>query len=266
MWPVRLIRSAGKTEISLCKTRGLFVVRGGRFTPASTAAGDFMNQITPKHPSRVAIVDDDRASRESICLVIQSAGYDTVAFESGEELFEQGGLDGSVCLVTDYRLPGLSGLEIQQRLAEENIAIPVILISGFADVAIAVKAMQQGALTLLQKPYSHEELLAVVADAVNIDKQRRAEQSHQEGARQRLSRLNPKEWDVVRQMLEGHSNKVVASKLRIGLRTVERRRHDVFSKTNVDSEVKLAELIKEAGIDVRIDSVSDMSNGLGRSE
>ena len=100
-----------------------------------------MNQITPTHPSRVAIVDDDRASRESICLVIQSAGYETVAFESGEELFDQGGLDGSGCLVTDYRLPGLSGLDIQQRLAEENIAIPVILISGFADVAIAVKAM-----------------------------------------------------------------------------------------------------------------------------
>jgi len=225
-----------------------------------------MNQKTLRHSSRVTVVDDDRASRESICLVVQSAGYETVAFESGEALFEQGGLNESGCLVIDYRLPGLSGLEIQQRLAEENIAIPVILISGFADVAIAVKAMQQGALTLLQKPYSHEELLAAVADAVNIDKRRRVEQSHQDGARQRLSRLNTKEWEVVRQMLEGHSNKVVASKLRIGLRTVERRRHDVFSKTNVDSEVKLAELIKEAGIDVRIDAASDFSSGLGRSE
>jgi FixJ family two-component response regulator len=204
----------------------------------------------------VSVVDDDRAARDSVCAVIESAGYRTAAYESGETFLNRSDLTHPGCLVIDYRLPGLSGLEIQDKLRRDRVRIPVILISGFADVPIAVKAMQQGAVTLLQKPYSQEDLLNAVTRAFELDEHRRREEQLAEDARIRLDGLNEKEREVLRQMLEGKSNRTVAQSLNIGLRTVERRRHDIFSKTKVDSEVKLAELVKLASFGRRASSVN----------
>ena len=111
---------------------------------------------------------------------------------------------------------------------------------------IAVTAMQQGAVTLLQKPYNQDDLLKSVQRGVTLNIEHRQRQEMADAAKQRLSLLNAKEKEVLEQMLQGKSNKAVAQALGIGLRTVERRRHDIFSKTSVDSEVKLAELVQLA--------------------
>jgi len=197
----------------------------------------------------VVVVDDDRAARESVCAVVQSIGYSTVAFESGESFLNSCDLTRSNCLVVDYRLPGISGLELQQQLRRNRISLPIILISGYADVKTAVTAMQQGAVTLLQKPYNQDDLLSSVRRGVTLNIEHRQRQETADAAKQRLSLLNAKEKEVLDQMLQGKSNKAVAQALGIGLRTVERRRHDIFSKTNVDSEVKLAELVQLAEYD-----------------
>ena len=197
----------------------------------------------------VAVVDDDRASRDSVCAVIQSIGYSTEAFESGESFLNNCDLTRPNCLVVDYRLPGMSGLDLQEQLRNNRIHVPIILISGYADVKIAVTAMQQGAVTLLQKPYNQEDLLKSVKQGVTLNIEQRERRERADAAKQRLSQLNAKEKEVLQQMLQGKSNKAVAQALGIGLRTVERRRHDIFSKTSVDSEVKLAELVQQAQSD-----------------
>jgi two-component system response regulator FixJ len=143
----------------------------------------------------------------------------------------------------------MSGLDLQEQLRKNRINVPVILISGYADVKIAVQAMQQGAVTLLQKPYNQDDLLTSVRQGVSLNSELRERREKADAAKQLLAQLNAKEVEVLEQMLQGKSNKAVAQTLGIGLRTVERRRHDIFSKTNVDSEVKLAELVQQAELD-----------------
>ena len=209
-----------------------------------------MNYRLVNREPLITIVEDDRASRESLAAVAEASGYRTECFSTGESFLQKGDLTQTSCLVVDYQLPGLSGIDILEKLNLQRAKPPFVLVSAFADVTVAVKVMELGALTLLQKPYSQDALLDVISRALRIDAESRRQQQLSEEALARVERLTKKEMDVLKWMLKGMSNRNVAKTLEVGLRTVERRRHDIFEKTNVTSEVELVELVQRAGIDL----------------
>ena len=206
-------------------------------------------QLVNREPL-ITIVDDDRGSRESLAAVAEAAGYRTECFSTGESFLEDGDLTQTGCLVVDYQLPGLSGVDILERLNLQRTKPPFVLVSAFADVTVAVKVMELGALTLLEKPYSQDAMLDVITRAVKIDVTCRKEQQKSEEALALVKKLTSKEMDVLQYMLRGMSNGSVAGILKIGLRTVERRRHEIFKKMKVDSEVEVAELVKCYGLEL----------------
>ncbi|MFC1758761.1 response regulator transcription factor [Planctomycetota bacterium] len=195
----------------------------------------------------VYLVEDDAHFLESAANFLRAQGYAVESYSSGESFLQTVSNDRSACLVTDYRMGGLSGLDIQKCLNDRGVDIPIVFISGHAGVGVAVEAMRQGAITLLEKPFSPADLVNSIEEAREVSLNRHAEQLELNKVRSRLSSLTTKERDVLWMMIEGHANKVVAFRLGISLRTVERRRHEVFSKTGVQSEVQLAELVNMAG-------------------
>lgn len=195
----------------------------------------------------VYIVEDDQEFLKTASTFVSAAGYPVASYSSGEDFLNEVSPDRPACLVSDYRMDGLTGLQIQENLSERGIEIPIVFVSGAADIGVAVQAMRQGAITLLEKPFSPTDLLRSIEEARTITEKRRLEQEQVEEARRLLSAFTDKERDVLWMMIDGHANKVVAYRLGISLRTVERRRHEIFSKAKVNTEVQLAELVNLAG-------------------
>jgi len=191
----------------------------------------------------VFVVDDDPAARESIRALALSAGYNAVTFRSGEEFLAAYDPTVSGCLVTDLRLLGMSGIEIHDTLLRRGIRLPVIVVSGYADVPTAVRVMRKGAITLFPKPFNPEDLLAAVRQAVSLDRKRRAYEDRVQEIRVKLRRLTQDEQRVLKLLVEGKSNKQIALELDLGLRTVERRRQQILQKLEVTSVVELVRLL-----------------------
>jgi len=191
----------------------------------------------------VFVVDDDPNARKSVCALAQSIGYLARAFESGEEFLDSGDLDVPGCLVTDLHLHGMSGAAIQAQLTQKGIKLPVIVISGQADVPATVHLMRQGAITLLQKPYESGDLVRAIHRAINRDRRRREHDLAVRDAWTRLAKLSGNERDVLRGIVSGRSNKQIAFELDIGLRTVERRRRQVLDKLDVSSITEVIQLL-----------------------
>lgn len=193
----------------------------------------------------VFVVDDDPAARESVCALIEAMGLPTASYRSGEEFLEHYNPNQPGCVVTDLQMPGLHGVQVQQQLAELGARIPVIVISGYANVPITVRAMQLGAVTLLEKPYSDEELTQAVQKALAMDAEMRRESIQFEDVRRRLESLTEEERKILDLLIAGTPNKVIAKQFDLGLRTVERRRQRVFAKMAVQSVADLARKVTE---------------------
>ena len=191
----------------------------------------------------VYVVDDDPAGRESLCDLLHSQGLECAAFASAEDFLEQHDDTRLGCVVTDYKMPGMNGAELQAALAARRSRLPVIVVSGFADVPVAVRAMQQGAITLLQKPCDRAELLAAVEAALAVAAQRAQRHADEDEVAARLATLSEDEQQVMQLLVEGRPNKLIAKELDLGLRTVERRRQQVLEKMGVGSLPELASLI-----------------------
>ena len=201
---------------------------------------------------RIYVVDDDPASRESLYLFLRSQGRDAERFESANDFLDAVDIDQPACLITDLKMPGTCGLELQEELARRGSDMPVIVVSGYADVTSAVRAMKNGAITLLEKPYSEEDLANAVSEAV-----RRVATSYDRDRRRKrievqLETLTDGEREIMDLLLQGSSNKTIASKLDYGLRTVERRRHILLEKMNVSSLPELARLVAEVEIGAEV--------------
>lgn len=196
--------------------------------------------------STVYIVDDDQATRESVCALVEGLGYRAVPFPTGEAFLSAYDGSWSGCVVTDHRMPGMSGLELQEQLARRGSHLPVIIVSGYANVPVTVRAMRMGAVTLLEKPYQEFELSSAIREALarNEESRQRAEQRAE--IRRRVDRLTGDEQKVMRRIVAGRMNKAIAIELGMGKRTVERYRHNVFEKMQVDSVAELARLVAEA--------------------
>jgi two-component system response regulator FixJ len=193
----------------------------------------------------VFIVDDDPAVRESMGMLMASAGLDSCGFPSARDFLAAYEPEVPGCLVLDLRMPGMSGIELQEELDRRGATLPIIFLTAYADVPTAVGAVRAGAVDFLQKPVDGGRLLNRVRDALGIDSRSRARRSEAEGARERLARLTARESEVLQLVVEGHTNKAVAKILGISRRTVETHRARIMRKTDAAS---LPELIRIVGL------------------
>lgn len=175
------------------------------------------------------VVDDDEAMRRSLEWLLETLRLPLETFDSAEAFLA--GYDGRPgCLVLDVRMPGMSGLELQERLAAEYPSLPVILLTAHGDVPMAVRAMHAGAFDFVQKPYNGQSLLERVQAAVREAQRRYERESEREVLAERLASLTPREREVLERVAAGEPNKQVARDLGISLRTVEVHRHNLMEK------------------------------------
>ncbi len=195
----------------------------------------------------VYVVDDDPAMRHSLTWLIGSLGVHVEPFASGEEFLHAIRPDKPGCLVTDVRMPGMSGLELQDTLARAGSLLSVIVISGHADVPMAARAFRAGAVDVIEKPFNDQVLLDRVHEA--LEKSFRAWEGHARKARVRslLARLSPRERQVADLVVAGKPSKVIAAEINLSLKTVEVHRHNVMEKLEVGSVADLTRLLLEAG-------------------
>lgn len=196
-----------------------------------------------KYEQTVFVVDDDASVRESVCALVESMGIASRSFESAEELLNSGDANKPGCVVTDLRMRGMSGIELLEQLSRENVMIPVIIITGHANVPATVRAMRKGAVTLIEKAYNNQTLWDAIREGLQKDDVAREISARQTEAVDRLSTLTPAEREVLELMVEGKPNKVIAKELNVSVRTVENRRHRIFVKTKTDSVPELVRLV-----------------------
>jgi two-component system response regulator FixJ len=187
---------------------------------------------------RVFVVDDDDDVRDTTALLLRLEGYDVEAFASGRALLESLSAPYYGCVITDIRLPEIDGVELIAQMREKSIPLPVIVVTAYADVPLAVQAMKLGANDLLMKPFKLDALLAALEAA---SAQNKSEEDHLQSIREHLATLTDRETDVLRALLAGKGNKEIAHHLGISLRTVEVHRACVMAKTGARG---LAGLIK----------------------
>ena len=196
-----------------------------------------MKELVP----RVHIVDDDEAVRSSLRFLIRSVGLQAQAFGSAQEFLKSYDPRQPGCLLLDVRMPGMSGLELQQELNRRGATLPVIFITGHGDVPMAVAAMQFGAFDFLQKPFRDQDLLDCVQRAMTRDAESRGRLAARAEIRARLATLTPREMEVMKLVTSGKANKVVGADLGVSQRTVEIHRAHVMEKMGAGS---LAELVR----------------------
>lgn len=189
----------------------------------------------------VYVVDDDEAIRRSVEALISTMDVEVFGFASAEEFLDDYDGRRPACVVTDVRMMGMSGLELQEKLNQLEIGIAVIVITAFASIPTAVRAMQSGAITILEKPCDEDALWNAIGKALGEDRIRHAEQAHRLEIRDRLDQLTPKERQVLDLIVQGVPNKNVANQLDVSVRTVESYRSRVFEKMQANS---LAELVR----------------------
>ena len=194
-------------------------------------------------PQTVFLVDDDEAVRDSLQTLLEAAGHRIRSFGSGSEFLTAMPVSEDGCLIIDVRMPGIGGLEVQERLRAEGIALPVIVITGHGDVPLAVRAMKAGAVDFVEKPFAEGAILAAIERALEIAMRKRETGSDVTDAEARLSPLTEREHEVLRLLVAGKQNKVIAYELGISPRTVEIHRARVMEKTRSRS---LSELVRVA--------------------
>jgi FixJ family two-component response regulator len=191
----------------------------------------------------VFIVDDDEGARNSLRFLLKSVGLPGETFASAQEFLAAYCPEQPGCLVLDVRMPGMSGLELQQELNRRGAVIPVVFVTGHGDVPMAVEAIQQGAFDFVQKPYREQELLDRIQRALVKDRANRAALEERDRIRARLASLTPREREVMALMTRGKPNKVMAAELGLSQRTVEIHRAHVMEKSGASS---IAQLVRMA--------------------
>ena len=196
----------------------------------------------------VYIVDDDPQVCESLSLMVRSAGLAAKAYLSAEAFLDAfcDTPNSPQCVVLDVRMPGLSGLGLQQALSAQGKAVPIIMISGCADIPMAVQAMSAGAMDFLEKPFNREILLARIREAIDRDAQRQRQAARADELAARVETLSDRQREVFDRLVAGKHSKQIAGELGIGEKTVAKHRAGVLEKMHVDNVVELVRLIGEA--------------------
>ncbi len=192
---------------------------------------------------RVYIVDDDEPMRDSLVWLLESHGFAIEAYPSGESFLEAYREEMRGCLVLDVRMPGMSGLELHERIIARRATLPVIFITGHGDVPMAVSALKKGAVDFLEKPFGDDEILRLIERCLKMEAAERDEQVHQERVRERLATLTGREREVMDLVVGGKLNKQIADELGISIKTVEVHRARVMEKMAVGSVAELVQAV-----------------------
>ena len=195
----------------------------------------------------IFVVDDDSAVRDALKLLLRSVGQAVDTYGAGQEFLESYSEDRPGCLVLDIRMPGMSGLELQQKLNEKHSILPIIFITGHGDVPMAVEAMQAGAVDFIQKPFRDQDLIDRINQALERDISNRTALGERNDIRRRLETLTPREREVLDLVVHGKANKVIAGDLKLSQRTVEIHRARVMEKMQASSLAHLVRMVLEVG-------------------
>lgn len=194
-------------------------------------------------PTKVYIVDDDENVVKPIAKVVEAIGLKAETYLSAEDFLDRYEPVGPACLVLDVWMPEMSGVALQERMAEAEIGIPIIMVSAHADVRLAVQVMKNGALNFLEKPFRMQELLESIQEAIRLDRENWRRREEEENAQRRIEQLTHPERDVLKLVMAGKTNKMIARELGISVRTVENRRARIMKKLQVESRTELLALV-----------------------
>ncbi|MGI9428900.1 MAG: response regulator transcription factor [Bythopirellula sp.] len=198
--------------------------------------------------AKVYVVDDDEQACKAVLTLVQTMGLPAASFSSAEEFLDSYDGQRPACLVTDVRMLGMSGLELQERLIELGITISVVVLTAFASTPTTVRAMRNGALTLMEKPCDDDLLWEAIRTGIAADERNWEMEQHKGTIKLRLEELTPKEREVLDYIVDGLANKVIANRLDVSVRTVENHRQKIFQKMKADSLAELVRMSLAAGV------------------
>jgi len=194
----------------------------------------------------VYIVDDDEGVRESLTLVLRSAGISARSFASAQDFLHQAELQQPGCVLLDLRMPGMSGLELQETLTERQSHLPIIIISGHGNVPVAVQAMRGGAVDFFEKPFDLDRLIERIRECLVQETERSRHDSRHQEVAHLVGTLTPREREIFDLLVQGEMNKSIAARLGISIRTVEVHRANLMSKLEASNVSDLVRLSMEA--------------------
>jgi two-component system, LuxR family, response regulator FixJ len=203
---------------------------------------------TTKTKSLVYLVDDDYSVRDSLSMLIESTGQAVRCFESADEFLENFDPDQPGCLILDVRMPRMTGLELQEELNRRDFNIPIIFISGHADVPDSSKAFRGGAVDYMEKPFDSETLLNRMKEAIRKDADTRVQNSERRKLKQRLGTLTPREREVMTLVVKGLSNKEAARQLEVSNRTIDVHRAKIMEKMDAEDLAELTVMAMHCGL------------------
>jgi FixJ family two-component response regulator len=204
---------------------------------------------SPNPPPHVCVVDDDASVREALGSLLRSVGLEVSLFASAGELLAGGLPDGAGCLVVDIRMPGVSGLDFQDRLRQADVRVPIVFMSGHGDIPMSVRAMKAGAVDFLTKPFRDQEMLDAVATALERDRQRRQGEATVAALRALFQSLTARERQIMGLVTTGLMNKQIAARLGLSEITVKIHRGHVMRKMKAGSLADLVRMAETLGLD-----------------
>lgn len=197
----------------------------------------------------VYIIDDDRLARESLKWLIESAGLPVQVYDSGLAFLDEVDTGMAGCVLLDVRMPDINGMELYTRLKQRGVLMPVIIVTGHADVAMAVRAMKAGAYDFIEKPYNDALMLERVQSAITFDLDNRRSHQRVAAIKSCAEQLTPREQEVMHYVLNATQNKVIAAELGISIKTVELHRANLMAKMQARTSTELVRLALIAGLD-----------------
>ena len=198
--------------------------------------------------SIVYVVDDDKLARESLEWLIDTVGLPVKVYETGQKFLDEYKKGQAGCLVLDVRMPDINGMDLHAKLKQDGCTLPVIIMTGHADVAMAVRAMKAGVYDFIEKPYNDSLMLERIQSAIAFDLDNRKEQERIDSVKSRLATLTSREQEVLKYVLKSTANKIIAAELGISIKTVELHRSNLMTKMQAGSVTELVRLALIAGL------------------
>ena len=195
----------------------------------------------------VFLIDDDPGVRDALTLLLSLKGMSTQPFATADTFIQSYQPERAGCVLTDLRMPGMTGLELQAALAERHIDVPLVVLTAHGDVATARAALKNGAFDFLEKPVDDDLLVEVLRNALRVDRERRAASSSRSAADRRLERLTGREREILALLAAGHQNREIAAQLSISPRTVEVHKARIMEKLQCQSLAELMRMSRAAG-------------------